>query len=601
MPSGNPSTRPQDLSRESVLRRFDVPARFDVLIIGAGINGAATFRDLALQGVRCAIVDREDFGAGASSSSTRIAHGGLRYLENGEIGLVAESTRERNLLLHNAAHSASPLLSIIPSFSLFGGALGTIGKLIRKGRGSATRSRGLLLTRLGLVFYDWLGRKQRVLPKAALYWGDASRQLLPGLHPAVRGFVSYYDAKVSHPERIAFELVADGLAANPDCLALNHCEFDRHRAGEVFLRDRLSGHELIVMPKLVINACGAWIDLVNQRIGPTPPLIGGTKGSHVVIDNARLREVIAGRAFLFDDGSGRMCVAYTLDNMVLLGSTDARIDNPDEAVCDDQEVEYLLGAIRLIFPFVEVRRDQIKFRFSGVRPLSRSRSEDTFNISRGCSIARRDADPTTPFPVLSLVGGRWTTFRAFGQRATDRVLAELELSRRQSTENLPIGGGNQFPRDDEGRRRWAAQVANDTGLVVTTVEELLARYGTRARQVAAFCAAGSDAPLVDAPEYSEREIAYLVQYEMAATLEDIVFRRTTLAVWGRITFQMLCRLAAIAVQARGLNALQEDELLASIIQRLKRENGIDYLAELDRHRDAGPIDPERSDLQEEQA
>ena len=95
MPSGNPSTRPQDLSRESVLRRFDVPARFDVLIIGAGINGAATFRDLALQGVRCAIVDREDFGAGASSSSTRIAHGGLRYLENGEVGLVAESIRER--------------------------------------------------------------------------------------------------------------------------------------------------------------------------------------------------------------------------------------------------------------------------------------------------------------------------------------------------------------------------------------------------------------------------------------------------------------------------------------------------------------------------
>jgi len=259
------------------------------------------------------------------------------------------------------------------------------------------------------------------------------------------------------------------------------------------------------------------------------------------------------------------------------------------------------GLDRLIFPFVEVRRDQIKFRFSGVRPLSRSRFEDTVNISRGRAIARRDADPTTPFPVLSLVGGRWTTFRAFGQRATDRVLAELELSRRQSTENLPIGGGNQFPRDDAGRQRWATEVANDTGLVVTTVEKLLARYGTQARQVAAFCAAGSDAPLVDAPEYSEREIVYLVQYEMAATLEDILFRRTTLAVWGRITFELLCRLAAIVAQARGLNALQEDELLASIIQRLARENGIDYLAELDRHRNAGPIGPERGDLQEEQA
>lgn len=595
--SGTASNEARDeLSRELVVRRLSAQTSFDVLIIGAGITGAATFRDLSLQGVRCLIVDREDFGAGATGASTRMAHGGLRYLENGELRLVAESIRERNRMLHNCAHTVSPLLVTFPTFSFFGGVAGTFKNLFRGARDSPIRSHGLFLAKLGLVLYDWLGHKPRVLPKHTLYLGKVARRLLPDLHPGVHGFTNHYDAKISHPERLAFELIADGLAANPGCLALNHCEFDRHKAGQVFLRDRLGAQEFVVVPKLIVNASGAWIDRVNRRIARTEPLIDGTKGSHLVIDNARLREAMAGRGILFDDGTGRMCIACALGEKVLLGSTDIRIDNPDEAICDDQEIEYLLGAIRLVFPFIDVRREQIKFRFSGVRPLRRSDAKDTVDISRDHSVVWREPDPEAPFPMLSLVGGKWTNFRAFAQQATDRVLAELKVARSQATEDLPIGGGKQFPTDEASKQAWAKNLANDTELAAARVEELLARYGTRARQVAAFCAAAPDVPLAEAPEYSEREIAYLVRCEMAVTLEDVIFRRTTLAMWGRIPFKLLCQLTAIAARAQGLSVFKEEELLTGAIHRLKDENGIDYLGELERYRNARAAEAERSGL-----
>jgi glycerol-3-phosphate dehydrogenase len=219
-----------------------------------------------------------------------------------------------------------------------------------------------------------------------------------------------------------------------------------------------------------------------------------------------------------------------------------------------------------------------------VRPVPRSDAVETVDIGRDHAIVRAEATADRPFPVLSLIGGRWTMFRAFAQLATDHVLAELKTARRLATEHRPIGGGHQFPSDEASRQRWVGEVARKTGLADARVQELLARYGTRADAVAAFCAAAPDVPLPDAPEYSEREMLYLVQCEMAITLEDIIFRRTTLAMWGRLTFALLGRLANIVAQARGLDESQTDDLLTGAVSRLKDENGIDWLSDLEHRR-----------------
>ena len=568
-------------ARGAALQQAALADRVDVLIIGAGINGAGTFRDLCINAVPCLLVDAEDFGAGATSASTRIAHGGLRYLENGEIRLVAEATRERNRLLRNAPHYVSPLLITIPSFSRFGGTFETLGKLV--GIERPIRSRGLLLIKAGLTIYDWLGRRERALPRNSVIGRRRGRRLLPSLNPDIKGVASYYDARISHAERLAYELVADGLAACPSAIALNHCRVISASGQDVALRDEESGTAFSIRPRIVVNASGAWIDVVNaslERGDEAGRLIGGTKGSHILVENAALREAMGGRCFSYDDGSGRMCVAYALGELVLLGSSDIRVDSPAEAVCSDDEVHYFLRTIRLIFPSIDVNDEQIRYRFCGVRPLPFVDTKNTVDISRDHSIVRDPPTATRAFPILSLIGGKWTTFRAFSEQVTDRAIAELGRSRRASTRDLPIGGGKSFP-DEAGWRRWIEEISAEIPIGAGRLETLLRRYGSTGRRIAAFCASRSDAPLPAAPSYSDPEIRYLVRFEMARNVEDLVYRRTMLAMEGQLSFALLVQLASIVIDEIGLKAGRGLEAqLAPIVARLTRENGVDFTAEM---------------------
>ena len=576
-----------ETARDVAVRRASVLGDVDVLIIGAGVNGAGTFRELCLNGITCLLVDAEDFGAGATSASTRIAHGGLRYLENGEFRLVAEATRERNLLLRNAAHYVTPLLITIPSFSQLGGLFASFGKLL--GIQRPMRSRGLVLIRIGLMIYDWLGRNGRAMPKHRMTGSGRAHRLLPRLHPGVCGIASYYDARITHTERMAYELVADGLDANPSSLAINHCRVLGLADDGVSLRDEETAAVFTIRPRLVVNAGGAWIDGVNRAMGDTGHLIGGTKGSHIMIDNPELRAAMGDRCFSYDDGSGRMCVAYATGRLVMLGSSDIRVDDPADAICDDEEVAYFLATIRLIFPTVAVDHTQIRYRFCGVRPLPFADVKDTVNISRDHSIRRHDPQPERPFAVLSLIGGKWTTFRAFAEQVGDRVLAELGRPRRVSTRGLAIGGGRSFPAQGAERKSWIAGLLSEAPVGMERAEILLTRYGTTARAVAAFCVGAPDAPLQGAADYSRREIRYLIRFEMVRTLEDLIYRRTTLAMDGRLNFALMTELAGIIVDER--DAVPDPraavaDVLRLPVRRLKRENGIDFSQELDRFNDA---------------
>ena len=558
--------------RKAALAAAAALGSVDVLIIGAGINGAGTFRDLALQGVRALIVDREDFGAGASMASSRMAHGGLRYLENGEFRLTAESTRERNRLLRNAPHMVRPLPIAIPFFSRAAGLFTALKRM--SGAKASLRERGFVMAEIGLLFYDWFGRFDRTMPLHGRMLGRRLRERFPALHSRILAVSTYYDAVITMPERIALELIDDGLKAMPGSVALNHCDATGLEGDTVQLRDRIDGSCFSVKPKLVLNAAGAWIDRVNGTLVTPRPLMGGTKGSHLVLDHPGLTAALAGHGMIFDDGQGRVCVVYPMGDKVLLGSTDIPVDDPDKAVCSDEEQAYFLASIRVIFPDLVVEPRHVVYRFCGVRPLPKSNAATPGAVSRDHSLVAFEPTAGRPFPILSLVGGKWTTFRAFAEQVSEAVLARLGRRREVETTRLPIGGAAGLPDTPAGREDFEAALARRFDLGLERTRALVGRYGSGAETVATFLTEGDDRLLPGATDLSDREIRRLVRHEMAATVEDVIFRRTALAMQGRLSTALLERIAEIVADETGRPAVARDEALAALTLRLATTNAV---------------------------
>jgi len=517
----------------------------DVVILGAGINGAGLFRDLCEQGLRCLIVDKADFGSGTSAAPSRLIHGGLKYLETGEFDLVAQSTLERNLLLRNAPHCVTPLPTVIPIFSWSRG----IGAALRTllGAKSAPRSRGAVLVKIGLALYDAYGARARVMPRHRLVGRRAALADMPPLTPAIVAVGTYFDAKVARPERLVLELVQDGLAASPGSTALSYATLTSVADGTLAFATA-DGGGVTARPKIVVNAAGPWIDAVNAALGAPSRMIGGTKGSHVLLDHPGLIRTLAGRMIYFEADDGRICLVYDYLGRALVGSTDIPADDPDTVRCEDDEIDYFLASLRGLLPGLAFDRSQIVYAYSGIRPLPASDASTPGLISRDHSAPVAEPSPDRPFTIVSLVGGKWTTFRGFAEEVADTLLARLGESRRRSTRDLPIGGGRDFPAD---RGKWLADAARATGLPEARLDTLLARYGTTARAVARHEAGAEPGGLPDATDYSRAEIDWIVRNERVVHLADIVMRRTTLAITGALTVRDLAAIAGIAAAALG--------------------------------------------------
>jgi glycerol-3-phosphate dehydrogenase len=515
-----------------------------VLIVGGGINGAGLFRDLALQGVDTLLVDKADFCSGASAASSRMIHGGLRYLEFGEFRLVRESLKDRNLLLLNAPHYVFPLPTTIPIFAWFAGASSSIRRFLRL-RGPRSTRRGVLMVKLGLTFYDVFTRKQRLMPRHTLTSRAASLARRPRLHPKIVRTATYYDAWISYPERLGLELLLDGEAACAEARALNYVSL--HGAAEecVSLRDETSGEVFQVQPQVVVNATGGWIDFTNRAMGHATQLIGGTKGAHLVVDNDALYDALHGEMLYYETSDGRVAVALPWLGKSLIGSTDIRVDNPDDARVTEEEIDYILESIRQVLPDVDVNRSQILSYFTGVRPMKYSGGSATVEVSRDHQCAVLEATERIRFPVLSMVGGKWTTFRAFAEQVTDQLLGRFGRSRRVGTAELPIGGGRDYPKDDAAKQAWVARLQSQTQLPADRLRVLLSRYGTRAETVARFLVDGRDGPLRHHAGYSRREIEFLVRHEAVLHLDDLVLRRTAIALLGELTNELLDELVAL--------------------------------------------------------
>ena len=512
-------------------------SHYSVLIIGAGINGCGTFRDLCLQGIDCLLVERTDVCSGASAAPSRLIHGGIKYLETNEFRLVRESAMERNRLLNNAPHYVKALEVVFPVNSWFAGLKdGMLGYFGFKAR---IKERGALLIEIGLRIYDFYNRKVKALPDHRFFTKGKLRKEFPAVtHDAVAAGL-YYEGRVTHAERLGLELVLDGLVAQPQSALRTYTEVEgKPLQGAFTLKDLVTGDTHEVTADVVINASGAWIDKVNGTLGIASSYMGGSRGAHLIVRHEALLKATQGRMMYFGCKDGRFNLLYPFFGNVLVGSTDLSQQDPDLAHCSSEETDYLLSVVSEIFPDIILTRDDVILTYSGVRPLPRANGKDIGDVSRDHSIGR-DKLPDTDVPVLSLIGGKWTTFRAFSEQSSDAVLTLLSKPRSVSTIDLPIGGGRNYPRDAASRNAMVSKIG-------PRGDALLDRYGTKALAVQEYAATTQDRPLSSLPGYSSGEIAYICTHENVRHLADLLLRRTAITMEGLLTQDVIQETAKIA-------------------------------------------------------
>lgn len=542
---------------------------FDAVVIGGGVNGIGVFRDLSLQGLRVLLVEKNDFCSGCSAAPSRMIHGGLRYLENGEFGLVKESLQERDALLTNAPHMVRPLPTVIPITSLFSGLFNAASTFL--GMVGKPAARGLMPIKVGLSLYDIVTRKRRKLPKHQVSMGKATRARWPHLNTETKYSAIYYDAWISHPERLCIELLRDTEGAAPQSLAVNHAML--RKEGEAYmLTDGLTGDEFEIAPKTIVNASGAWLDDVTQSLkgGEKIEMVSGTKGSHLILDNPELFAFLDGHMVFFENADGRVCIVFPYLGRVLAGSTDIRVDKAGRVKCEPEEQAYILESLNLVFDGIEISEQDIVFSYSGIRPLPKSNADFTGRISRGHDIRKLDGD----VPQFCMIGGKWTTFRAFGEQAADVVLEELGETRQVSTLNRPIGGGDGYP---EAAETLEKELVLDFGVSWARAEHLVSHYGTYGKVVQAACNASGndDAVLGTGTEYTAAEIAFLFNTEYAASVSDVILRRTSLAIRGVLDGPILDRVTEII---RDLKSLTTEDAMAerqALVDELVQFHGAD--------------------------
>ena len=527
----------------------------DVLVVGGGINGLATFRDLAMQGVDVALAEAADYVSGASAASSHMIHGGIRYLENGEFRLVHEAVTERNALLQIAPHYVRPLQTTIPIFSTFSGVLSAPLRFLRHGGGTHTE-RGAALIKIGLVIYDSFSRGGGRVARHEFHGRRRALQQLPHLNPDIKYTATYWDASLHDPERLAIDVLRDGLAAGGDrARAANYTAAVGVDDGRILLRDQHTGEELAFAASVVVNAAGPWTDIVNTACGDPTDHMGGTKGSHIVLDHPELLAATGGRELFFEHKDGRIVLIYPLKGRVLVGTTDLEHDMGDPIVCTEAEVDYFIELIGAVLPDISVGRDRIVYRFSGVRPLPGHGDLAPGFVSRDYRIEEAPLAGRTDATVLSLVGGKWTTFRASAENLADHVLEKLAQPRRRSTKGVPIGGGRGYPTTERARRQWID--AHGEGLGSERVAMLLDRYGTVAADViVALADDPDDAPLTTLPDYSTAELCHLARTEAVVHLDDMLMRRTSLAFIGAVSAESAREVAETIAPVMGWDAAQ---------------------------------------------
>ena len=485
------------------------PAGFDVIVLGAGINGTAIARDAAMRGLTVLLIEKDDVSNATSAWNSRMIHGGLRYLEHYEFDLVRESLREREWLLHAAPHLVKPLPFMMPFLK--------------------RNKRSPWLLRMGMLAYDVLSYDKSV-PHFRLYGKKGTLAKAPGLDPAgLKGGALFYDAQVDFAERLSVENVLS--AREHGAQVLTHTRATRlmlegGRVVGVEFADALTGEASSARARVTVNAMGPWADeLLEGLPGHDRPLIGGTKGTHLVVDPFPGAPV--GCAMYYEAASdGRPVLVIPWQGRFLIGSTDIRYHgDAGEVAADQSEIDYILSETNLLFPGAGLTRDSVRFMYTGVRPLPFDQDDDPARITRHHIV--KDHAPAVE-GLVTIVGGKLTTFRSLGQDAADTIVKKLGAGRRRSRtrkEALPGGATADFAS-------FAAGFKRSVDLDERAAGRLLSIYGVRAPQVVALAREEKDLARV----FDERsgalaaELVYGLKVESARTLTDVIMRRTMLGL-----------------------------------------------------------------------
>jgi glycerol-3-phosphate dehydrogenase len=535
--------------RERVLQEIS-GATFDVAVVGAGVNGCGVARDAALRGLRVLLLDKGDLGAGTTASSTRLIHGGLRYLEHGEVGLVRESLRERETLLRKVApHLVRPLPMLVPVY--------------------AGRRRGRLTIRAGMLAYDLLSASKS-LPRHRMLTPSEALERAPGLNPeGLRGAALFYDAQVEYAERLAVENALDARAHGATVLTYARVErlleVEGAARGVVF-EDMLGGATHEARAAVVLNAAGPWVDevLVGSSAGDEK-LIGGTKGSHVVV---RAFEG-APRAAVYTEAveDGRPFFVVPWDDKLLIGTTDGRYAGDlDRVEADGREVAYLLRETNRVLPSARLTRADVLYTYSGVRPLPRVAAGQESGITR-----RHFIKPSDLRGLFSVVGGKLTTYRSLAEEAVDLIFRTLGRTPPPCpTADTPLPGAavedfGQFERDFDAL----------STLPPVSTARLLKVYGVRAAEVLRLAQTEAELSQVISEETGSigAEVVYAFREELAETLADCLLRRTMVGLDGSVGLDAVERAARLAQKFLGWDderASREVEAYRSYVGRFLR-------------------------------
>lgn len=478
---------------------------YDLIVIGAGINGSGIARDASMRGLNVLLVDKGDVASGTTSWSTRLIHGGLRYLEHGEIGLVRESLRERERLLAIAPHLVKPLPLLIPMY--------------------AGDRRGPVLIRAGMVAYDVLSY-DKSLPRHRILGRDETIRRLPGLGTeGLRGAAMYYDAQVEYAERLAVENVIS--AKDHGCEVRTYHRVDRLvvESGVVVGIEGTSLHSgatFVERAACVINVAGPWVDSVlSGGVATDRKLIGGTKGSHIVVGGFPGAPNDA--LYVEAQSDGRPFFIIPWNGQYLIGTTDERYDGDlDWVVASDEEIDYLLAETNRVLPRANLGRHDVRSSYAGVRPLPHRGEGSTGAITRRhLLIDHRDHQGVSG--LFSIVGGKLTTYRELAELTVDAVVAFLErnvAACETASEPLP------------GAEPYEASGAELMNCGERTIDHLRDVYGSRADRVIKIAAETHLGDILD--EHSgaiAAEVVYAMREEGATTLADVLLRRTMIG-WG---------------------------------------------------------------------
>jgi glycerol-3-phosphate dehydrogenase len=492
---------------------------FQVVIIGGGINGVAVARECARAGKRTLLVEQNDFASGVTSRSTRIIHGGLRYLEHGEIDLVRESVRERERLLRERSHLVHPVHFL---FLL-----------------NENSQRSAMKVRAGLWLYEKIaGRKSADLTEMELK--RVERALDAGHKWSI---FNYEDAQCEFPERLVAEWMME--AAEAGAVVRNHCEVlavnvSQGRARGVLLRDRITNKDERVEAGWIVNCTGPWADRICQRsaVRTSKPMLGGVRGSHIVLP----RFPGAPSAALYTEAAdGRPVFILPWNEQVMVGTTEvADTGDPSKTSPSNEEIEYLLRTVTKLFPKAKISAHDIKYAFAGVRPLPNSPGNAASAVTRRHFLHDHKADGAER--MISAIGGKLTTAASMARECARHIgltVAEPKL--------LAMGPGSAL---DPMLDQEVLEIARAGSVSEETARGLMEWHGQRAMDIArmALVSAELRAPICPHSSHIVAEVVEAYRKEFAVSLGDVLLRRVPVAL-GACWSESCSREAALRIGA----------------------------------------------------